>query len=133
MLCLHQIAMIKLQLDYTKEKVCLEFSMSWTLERAALTKDLNAPSQIFLISKDLSTLFFLSLVLASSKVRPSLCLLSVLSQFNIENGFTCNRSLIENEFLSQIHSLIVDRVNWVSSSYLCKVCLDVYVICKMSN
>ncbi len=130
MLCLHQIAMIKLQLDYTKEKVCLEFSMSWTLEQAALTKDLDAPSQIFLITKDLSTLFFLSLVLASSYVRPSLCLLSVLSQL-ILNGFTCNRSLIENEFLSQIHSLIVDRVNWVSSSYLCKVC--VYVICKMSN
>ena len=130
MLCLHQIAMIKLQLDYTKEKVCLEFSMSWTLEQAALTKDLDAPSQIFLITKDLSTLFFLSLVLASSYARPSLCLLSVLSQL-ILNGFTCNRSLIENEFLSQIHSLIVDRVNWVSSSYLCKVC--VYVICKMSN
>ena len=130
MLCLHQIAMIKLQLDYTKEKVCLEFSMSWTLEQAALTKDLDAPSQIFLITKDLSTLFFLSLVLASSYVRPSLCLLSVLSRL-ILNGFTCNRSLIENEFLSQIHSLIVDRVNWVSSSYLCKVC--VYVICKMSN
>ena len=102
MLCLHQIAMIKLQLDYTKEKVCLEFSMSWTLEQAALTKDLDAPSQIFLITKDLSTLFFLSLVLASSYVRPSLCLLSVLSQL-ILNGFTCNRSLIENEFLSQIH------------------------------
>merc|ERR1711860_97177 len=69
----------------------------------------DAPSQIFLITKDLSTLFFLSLVLASSYVRPSLCLLSVLSQL-ILNGFTCNRSLIENEFLSQIHSLIVDRV-----------------------
>ena len=128
MLCLHQIAMIKLQLDYTKEKVCLEFSMSWTLEQAALTKDLDAPSQIFLITKDLSTLFFLSLVLAPAGAH--LCLLSVLSPL-ILKGFTCNRSLIENEFLSQIHSLIVDRVNWVSSSYLCKVC--VYVICKMSN
>ena len=51
----------------------------------------------------------------------TVCLLSVLSQL-ILNGFTCNRSLIENEFLSQIHSLIVDRVNWVSSSYSCKVC-----------
>ena len=85
-----------------QRKVCLEFSMSWTLEQAALTKDLDAPSQIFLITKDLSTLFFLSLVLASSYVRPSLCLLSVLSQL-ILNGFTCNRSLIENEFLSQIY------------------------------
>ena len=118
MLCLHQIAMIKLQLDYTKEKVCSEFSMPWTLEQAAPTKDLTAPS--LLISKDLSILLFLFLILASSKVRLSLRLLSVLSQM-ILNGFTCNRSLIENEFLSQIHSLIVDRVNWVSSSYLCKV------------
>ena len=51
----------------------------------------------------------------------SMPFISIIS-INIENGFTCNRSLIENEFLSQIHSLIVDRVNWVSSSYLCKVC-----------
>ena len=91
-------------------------------------------SQIFPISKDLSTLFFLSLVLAPAGAH--LCLLSVLSPL-ILKGFTCNRSLIENEFLSQIHSLIVDRVNWVSSSYLCVYtifCVKIFsVMCKMSN